>query len=109
MNKSNYLNRITSEVVNLAITITHSGISRGHSPFGILSKVYLKFENSANTPALSDSRLGIHRKSKEYNLFYTCAKLCSFGRICPNISLTAPTNWCKSLHRGIECLMFLGE
>ena len=46
----------------------------------------------ANTPALSDSRLGIHRKSKEYNLFYICAKLCSFGRNCPKISLTAPTN-----------------
>ena len=45
----------------------------------------------ANTPALSDSSLGIHRKSKEYNLFYICAKFCSFGRICPKISLTAPT------------------
>ena len=44
MNKSNYLNKITSEVAKLAITITHSDISRGHSPLGILSKVYLKSE-----------------------------------------------------------------
>ena len=46
----------------------------------------------ANTPALSDSRLGIHLKSKEYNMFYICAKFGSFGRIYPKISLTAPTN-----------------
>ena len=45
----------------------------------------------ANTPALSDSRLDIHLKSEEYDLFYICAKFCSFGRICPRISLTAPT------------------
>ena len=51
----------------------------------------------ANTPALSDSRLGIHRKSKEYNLFYICAKLCSFGRIYPKISQAAPTNTNHSL------------
>ena len=42
VNKSNYLNKITSEVAKLAITITHSDISRDHSPLGILSKVYLK-------------------------------------------------------------------
>ena len=45
----------------------------------------------ANTQALSDSRFGIHRKSKEYNMSYICAKLCSFRKICPKISLTAPT------------------
>ena len=45
----------------------------------------------ANKPALRDSRLGIHRKLKEYNLFYMYAKFSSFGRICPKISLTAPT------------------
>ena len=81
-NKSNYLNTITLEVAKLAITITHSDISRGHSPLGILSKVYLKSEWR---PALNDSSVGIHRKSKEYNLFYICAKFCSFGRICPKI------------------------
>ena len=46
----------------------------------------------ANTPALSDFRLGIHRKTKEYNMLYIFAKFGSFGRICPKISLTAPTN-----------------
>ena len=34
----------TSEVAKLAINITHSDISRGHSPLSILSKVYLKSE-----------------------------------------------------------------
>ena len=42
VNKSNYLNNITSEVAKLTITITHSDISHGHSPLGILSKAYLK-------------------------------------------------------------------
>ena len=44
-----------------------------------------------NTSAMSDSRLGIHRKSEEYNLFYICVKFCSFGRIYLKIFLTAPT------------------
>ena len=95
MNQSNYLNKITSEVAKLAITITHSNISRGQSPLGILGKLYLKSEwrpsSDFATPALSDSRLGIDCKSKEYNLFYICATFCSFGRICTKISLTAPT------------------
>ena len=42
--KSNYLNKITSGVAELAITITHSYTSRGQSPLFILSKVYLKSE-----------------------------------------------------------------
>ena len=44
VNKSNYFNKITSEVVKLSITKTHSDISRGHSPLGILSKVFCKSE-----------------------------------------------------------------
>ena len=44
-----------------------------------------------NTSALINSRLGIYRKSEEYNMFYICVKCCSFGRICPKLSLTAPT------------------
>ena len=43
----------------------------------------------ASTPGVSDSRLGIPRESKDYKLVYICAKFCSFGRICPKISLTA--------------------
>ena len=37
--------------------------------------------NFANIPALSDPRLVIHRKSGEYNLFYICAKFCSFDNM----------------------------
>ena len=44
VNKSNYLNKIASEVAKLAITITHSNISRGRSPLGILRWVHLKSE-----------------------------------------------------------------
>ena len=44
VNKSNYLNKITSEVAKLALTITHSDIARGPSRLFILSKVYLKSE-----------------------------------------------------------------
>ena len=64
VNKFNYLNKITSEVVKLTIAITHSNISR----------------------AL------VYHKSKEYSLFYISAELSSFGRMWPKISLTAPTN-----------------
>ena len=42
VNQSNNLNNITSEVAKLTITLTHSDVSRGHSPLGILGKVYLK-------------------------------------------------------------------
>ena len=44
VNQSNYVNKTASEVAKFVITRTHSDISRGHSPLGILGKVYLKSE-----------------------------------------------------------------
>ena len=93
VNKSDYLNKITSEVAKLVITITHSNISRGHNPLGILSKVYNKSEWRPSWILLMHRPLAIPVLTSIANrnsiiFLYIRAKFCSFGRICPKISLT---------------------
>ena len=109
VNKSSYLSKITSEIAKLPKPITHSDISRGHSSLGILSKVYLKSEWRPSWILLIHRPWAIPVLASIANLFYICAKLCSFGRICPRISLTAPTKWRKNKSKLVKFELILSR